>query len=120
MKYTLIICLLLAGIGAQAQLYGHWVNRLPLQCANGDTAQYWKWDCDTVFTMAAMRIDTSFTWNSNLVVSKKPPVKHHKKVISVTLYSSIGVKLDSTNYITGYHWHNDSADRKRDKKLAVR
>jgi hypothetical protein len=45
---TLLVLLLLAGMAGKAQTRGHWVNRWPLQCANGDTAQFWRFDCDTV------------------------------------------------------------------------
>jgi hypothetical protein len=45
---TLLVLLLLAGMAGRAQTRGHWVNRWPLQCANGDTAQFWQYDCDTV------------------------------------------------------------------------
>ena len=39
--------LIFGALSGRAQIYGHWVNRLPLQCVNSDTAQVWQYDCDS-------------------------------------------------------------------------
>ena len=143
-KAFLFSVMILAGMTSRAQLYGHWVNRMPLQCVNGDTAQYWKWDCDT-----AVAIDSSYYVNYPLWDTAQTRIRtlihkkqaHHKKkepqnfltIVSSSVHAgyyngvgttslhSMGPLIDSTNYITGYHWHNNSADHdRRIKKTAIR
>ena len=47
-KLLLLLFIAVGCCQAQPPFAGKWVNQQPLHCANGDTAQIWHFDCDTM------------------------------------------------------------------------